>query len=163
MEEKIIWSEIGYKNGEHYSFAQKFQYNDGGRSEYFKAEKVRDCVTRSIAITTGKDYKEVYNTLNLLAERERTGKRKRKTSNSRNGVFRVTYEKYLKSIGWKWVPTMFIGQGCKVHLRADELPNGRLIVRTSKHLTAMIDGVIHDTYDCSRGGTRCVYGYFIKE
>jgi hypothetical protein len=26
--------------------------------------------------------------------------------------------------------------------------------------TAVIDGVIYDTPDCSRGGTRCVYGYF---
>ena len=161
--EETVWSETGCKNGKDYSFAQKFQYNDGGRGDYFKADKVRDCVTRSIAIATDKDYKEVYDALNLLAKAERIGKRKRKTSNTRDGVFRVTYEKYLKSIGWKWIPTMFIGQGCKVHLRADELPEGRLIVRTSKHLTAVIDGVIHDTFDCSRGGQRCVYGYFIKE
>jgi hypothetical protein len=26
----------------------------------------------------------------------------------------------------------------------------------------VIDGVIHDTFDPSRGGTRCVYGYWIK-
>ena len=37
-----------------------FQYNDGGRSRYFKAQKVGDCVTRAFAIATGKDYKEVY-------------------------------------------------------------------------------------------------------
>jgi hypothetical protein len=55
---------------------------------------------------------------------------------------------------------MFIGQGCKVHLRADELPKGRLVVALSKHIVAVIDGVIHDTDDPSRGGTRCVYGYF---
>jgi hypothetical protein len=24
----------------------------------------------------------------------------------------------------------------------------------------VIDGVIHDTHDCSRNGTRCVYGYY---
>ena len=57
---------------------------------------------------------------------------------------------------------MAIGQGCKVHLRADELPTGRLIVAVSKHITAVIDGVIHDTHDCSRSGTRCVYGYFTE-
>jgi hypothetical protein len=55
---------------------------------------------------------------------------------------------------------MLIGQGCKVHLRSDELPSGRLIVRVSGHITSMIDGVLHDTYDCSRNGTRCVYGYY---
>jgi len=57
----------------------------------------------------------------------------------------------------------FIGQGCKVHLRKDELPQGKLIVRVSKHITSVIDGVINDTYDCSRGATRCVYGYYIED
>jgi hypothetical protein len=55
---------------------------------------------------------------------------------------------------------MQIGSGCKVHLRDGELPTGRLVVFVSKHYTAVIDGVIHDTYDPSRAGTRCVYGYF---
>jgi hypothetical protein len=40
------------------------------------------------------------------------------------------------------------------------LPNGRLIARCSRHLVAVIDGVIHDTHDSSRDGTRCVYGYW---
>jgi len=47
---------------------------------------------------------------------------------------------------------MRIGSGCKVHLRADELPPGRLIVKVSRHLVAVIDSAIHDTYDCSRDG-----------
>ena len=57
---------------------------------------------------------------------------------------------------------MRIGTGCKVHLKSDELPIGRIIVRLSKHVCAVIDGVINDTYDCSREGTRCVYGYYKK-
>ena len=57
---------------------------------------------------------------------------------------------------------MQIGSGCQVHLRANELPTGRLIVRLSKHSVAVIDHVIHDTHDCSRRGNRCVYGYWAK-
>jgi hypothetical protein len=75
-------------------------------------------------------------------------------------MWKVVYRPYLESLGWRWVPTMGIGQGCKVHLRAEELPPGRLIVKLSKHLVAVIDGVIHDTYDPTRRGTRCVYGFF---
>jgi len=31
-------------------------------------------------------------------------------------------------------------------------------------MAAVIDGVLHDAYDCSREGTRCVYGYYkLKE
>jgi hypothetical protein len=58
---------------------------------------------------------------------------------------------------------MGIGTGCKVHLNADELPKGRLIVSVSKHYTALIDGVINDLYNPDRGGKRCVYGYWVKQ
>lgn len=139
-----------------------FNYNDGGRNDAGYRGTTGDCVTRSISIVTGKPYKEVYDALNQLSESERTGKRKKTKSNSRTGVYRVTYEKYLKSLGYTWTPTMKIGSGCKVHLSSNELPDGRLIVKVSKHITAVIDGVLNDTYDCSRNGTRCVYGYFKK-
>lgn len=137
-------------------------YDDGGRSKYFKAENVRDCVTRAIAIGTGKDYKEIYDLINEFAKKERTGTRKRGKSSARNGVYKNTTRRVLESLGWKWVPTMTIGSGCTVHLSADELPEGVLIVSVSRHLTCVIDGVIHDTYDCSRDETRCVYGYYVK-
>jgi hypothetical protein len=52
--------------------------------------------------------------------------------------------------------------GFKVHLREGELPSARLIVRVSKHVTAVIDGVIHDTADPGRDGWRCVYGYYYR-
>jgi hypothetical protein len=57
---------------------------------------------------------------------------------------------------------MQIGSGCNTHLKADELPSGRLVCNVSRHAVAVIDGVIHDTHDCSRGGKRCVYGYWHK-
>jgi hypothetical protein len=66
----------------------------------------------------------------------------------------------MKDLGFEWTPTMTIGSGCKVHLKADELPNGRIIANVSKHVVAVIDGVIYDTHDPSRNETRCVYGYW---
>lgn len=140
-----------------------FKFNDGGRAAAGFKGRAGDCVTRSIAIATGMSYTEIYDALNDLAKSERIGKRKKKISSARTGVYRQTSAKYILSLGWKWVPTMTIGSGCGVHLRAHELPKGALIVKVSKHLTAVIDGVIHDTHDCSRGGNRCVYGYYIKE
>ena len=138
-----------------------FVFNDGGRSEAgFKGE-TRDCVCRSIAIVTGKNYKQVYDELNELCKTEKIRKRRRRSS-SRTGIYRDTYDKYLTELGYKWTPTMRIGQGCKTHLRSDELPSGKIIVKVSKHLTAVIDGVINDIFDCSRDGSRCVYGYYTK-
>jgi hypothetical protein len=139
---------------------QPWVQDDGGRASAGFKGTAGDCVTRAIAIATGKSYCEVYDALNALAKGERTGRRKRGKSSARNGVYKPTIRRYMESIGWRWFPTMHIGQGCTVHLRADELPPGRLVVSTSKHSVAVIDGVIHDTHDPSRGGTRCVYGYF---
>ena len=75
---------------------------------------------------------------------------------------KLDIKRYLKELGWIWKPTMFIGQGCKVHLKKDELPSGILLVSCSKHITVVKNGVLHDTYECSRNGTRCVYGYWTK-
>lgn len=139
-----------------------FIQNDGGRAAAGFKGTAGDCVCRAIAIATGKPYREVYDALNALAVSERKGKRKRGKSSARTGVYKQTYHRYLESLGWKWTPTMTIGSGCKVHLRADELPPGRLIVSLSKHVAAVIDGVVHDIYEDARGGTRCVYGYFSR-
>jgi hypothetical protein len=155
----------------------EFNFNDGGRQAAGFKGTTGDCVTRAIVIVTGKPYKEVYDALNELAQpfNNRKHKRIRGSSNSRLGVHKPVYHKYLLSFGMKWTPTMLIGQGCKVHLRADELPAGKLIVRVSKHLTTVIDGVVNDTWNPARevqcteitNGVqtghveeRCVYGYY---
>ena len=140
----------------------KFNYNDGGREEAGFKGKVGDCVCRAIAIATELPYKEVYDLINKFAKSERTGKRKKGVSSARNGVYKNTIKKVMEHLGWKWIPTMFVGKGCTTHLRDGELPMGRLVVSVSRHETAVIDVVINDTYDCSRGGDRCVYGYFVK-
>ena len=137
-----------------------FVFHDGGRAAAGYKGKTGDCVTRSIAIATNEPYQEVYDALNRLARAERINKRKKRQSSSRTGVYRETYQRYLESLGWRWTSTMSIGSGCRVHLRASELPPGPLIVKVSRHLTAVIDGIVYDTHNCSRGGTRCVYGYF---
>jgi hypothetical protein len=58
---------------------------------------------------------------------------------------------------------MTIGSGTRVHVRANELPKGRLILSLSRHYAAFIDGELLDNHDSSRDGTRCVYGYWLKE
>jgi hypothetical protein len=140
----------------------KFVHNDGGRAEAGYKGVAGDCTTRAIAIATGKPYQEVYDAMNAVGKAERTRKGRPKGS-ARTGVsLKQSVHPYLSALGWTWVPTMAVGKGCKVHLRSDELPAGPLIVRVSKHMVAVIDGVINDIYDPSRGGTRCVYGYWRK-
>jgi len=131
----------------------EFVQDDGGRSDAGFKGVTGDCVVRAIAIASGKPYKEVYQAISAIVGKGRS---------PRDGAFRKEFHPYILSLGFTWVPTMKVGQGCTVHLRSDELPSGRLIVRVSKHIAAVVDGKLRDNHDSSRGGSRCVYGYYIK-
>lgn len=142
-------------------------FNDGGRAKAGFKGQTGDCVTRAIAIASGKPYEEVYNVMangNASQRASRYHGKSKKVRTARNGISvkRKWFKDYMKSIGFKWQPTMGIGTGCKVHLKADELPKGKIICSVSNHYVAVIEGVINDTWDCSRNGTRCVYGYWYK-
>lgn len=154
----------------------KWIYNDGGREAAGYRGACGDCVTRAVAIATGQPYRDVYLALAEINLEYRSRKRKSfQKRSARNGIptRAAGFKRYMQGLGWEWVPTMGIGTGCRVHLRSDELPHGRLIVMLSKHCTAVVDGVIHDTYDPQRlavecadadkedvNGSRCVYGYW---
>ena len=147
----------------------KLEIDDGGRAAAGYKGQTGDCVVRSIAIVTRLPYQKIYNDLFKANEEFRTNSKTKLARNlkqindtPRTGTHRVVLKKYLKKLGWNWTPTMFIGQGCKVHLKKNELPSGTLIVSCSKHITVITDGILYDTYDCTRNGTRCVYGYWTK-
>jgi hypothetical protein len=147
----------------------KLEVDDGGRAAAGYKGQAGDCVVRSIAIVTGMPYQKVYDDLYDANEVFRTTSKtklarslKQKNDSPRSGTHRVVLKKYLVQLGFKWTPTMFVGQGCKVHLKKEELPSGTLLVSCSKHITAVKDGILHDTHDCTRNGTRCVYGYWSK-
>lgn len=156
----------------------KLIINDGGRAAAGFKGKTGDCGCRALAIATGKPYQEVYDMLIGYAAKERTALDKtyrvidangvhtvtvkgRAQSHPRTGIRRDTFRKVVKDLGGVWRPMMTIGSGCTVHLRASELPaKGRHILSLSGHYAAWVDGELHDTYDCSRNGSRCVYGVF---
>lgn len=140
-------------------------HDDGGRTKAgFKNADAGDCVCRSIAIVTGRPYKEIYDRLADGNFSQRTTKRSKKGRRSASDgihVKRKWFRDYMADLGFEWITCMTIGSGCKVHLHPDELPKeGRYIVVVSKHYTALVDGVLYDTYDPTRDGMRCVYGYW---
>jgi len=147
-----------------------FVRNDGGRMAAGFQGEAGDCVVRAIAIAAERPYLEVYEALRHANAHYAEGCASRlakqiavRGSTPRNGNHRAVFHDYILSLGFEWVPTMSVGQGCQVHLRQHEIPTGRVIVRVSKHLSAVIDGVIHDTHNPARGGRRCVYGYYIQK
>ena len=180
----------------------EFVIDDGGRwgAGFTNKATAGDCVARAVAIASGRPYREVYERLAQGHATQRvTAKQLRGRRNHAVGALtashgiwtkRKWFRDYMAELGFTWVPTMEVGQGCKVHLDARELPTGRLVIAVSRHYTAMIDGVIHDAYDPRRDesfsfepdwgqplkpnqgrnqngvwtriGGRCVYGYWQK-
>lgn len=145
-------------------------YDDGGRAAAGFKGDAGDCVVRALAIATFTPYREVYDALSerisvwSLSSRSRAAKRWRERAKTpRNGTPNEVWKPYLLDLGWVWTPTMHIGSGTTVHLRADELPGGVVVARVSGHVCTVIDGVVHDTHDPSRDGTRAVYGYLTRE
>ena len=142
-------------------------FDDGGRGAAGYRGDAGDCVVRAFTIASGLPYRVIYDAANELGKAEHAARLrkskyagKRRLSSAREGMTKDATRQLADALGWVWTPTMFIGSGCRVHLRTDELPDGRLVAQVSKHTTAVVDGVIHDTYDPSRDGTRCVYGYW---
>lgn len=160
----------------------KVVITDGGRAAAGYSGKAGDCVARSIAIVAGLPYSVVYDRLAIGTGTQRKSKRSTPrgfTAAKGINVRRKWFKDYMTELGFVWTPTMGIGTGCKVHLADGELPMGRLVVAVSKHYTAVIDGVIHDTHDPQREaswlceyvdgkmkstkiGGRCCYGYWSK-
>jgi len=176
------------------NWRMKHIYNDGGRSAAGYSGKCGDCAVRAIAIATEQPYEQVYQAIANVNASTRGRLKSPRHRSPRNGVNvqGVAFKRYMATLDWTWMPTMGIGTGCTVHLADGELPMGRLIVRVSKHVCAVIDGVIHDTHDPSERSTiiypagtlpdqmpkgvrwlengngwayepkRCVYGYWRK-
>lgn len=154
--------------------ALAYRRDDGGRAAAGFKGRAGDCVCRAISIVSGRSYAEVYARLAAgMGGQRKTCRTSKQARSARNGVSvkRKWFRDYMAELGFEWVPTMQIGSGCKVHLLAGELPPGRLVVSLSGHYTAVVDGVIRDTYDPTRAtlttqdgittmSHRCVYGYW---
>jgi len=125
-----------------------FFYNDGGRSDAGYKGSCGDCVVRAISIALNLDYKETYLEL-ARRQKELTGKR-----SARNGVHKEVYDKFLKERGWVWHSApKFDGRKAYHH----DMPQGVVIVRMARHLAAVIDGTVHDSWNSTH---KMVYGYW---
>lgn len=144
----------------------QFIQTDGGRSAAGFKGSAGDCVARAVTLVSGRPYAEIYKALAVGTGDQRASKKSKKrgaTASRGIDTQRLWFKAYMQALGFRWVPTMAIGSGCKVHLHEAELPPGRLVVAVSRHYAAVIDRVLFDTHDCSRNGKRCVYGYWIAD
>lgn len=107
---------------------------------------VRDCVKRSLTLLTERPYEQVSKELNDL-KKETKCKKFNSNKNWKIYVQRLGWEKFYYP-SEKGKPRMNGERFCISH------PKGKFLLRMAHHLTAVIDGVIYDTWDCSQ---KCVY------
>jgi len=113
-------------------------------------KSVGDCVVRAFTITQEKDYLEVRRELNRLnREWNLDGYKKRKF-----------LKKYYKEKGYERIS---INEQGMPKLRGYEVaelyPKGTYILNMRKHLVAMIDGIIYDTWNSSNKVVYNIYKY----
>jgi hypothetical protein len=92
----------------------KWEYDDGGRKAEGYKGHTSDCATRAIAIAANLTYQDVYNMVNDVGRTERCSKRKLSRSSASTGVYKNTMHRLMKTLGWSWIPTMFVGSGCEL-------------------------------------------------
>ena len=130
----------------------KYIKDHGGREKYtrcrFNKDNTGDCVIRAIAIATGKDYREVRDALFELA-------REMWVMPSTTDC----YEAYLTSLGWERHSPLKDGNR-KVLVKDFPIKTGAVIIHTCKHLTTIVDGEIHDTWDTSGSAANSYYTCF---
>ena len=127
-----------------------YVYNDGGRADAGYKGSAGDCGARAMAIALDLYYKQAYD---VLADANKEAGRPR---SARNGINKDVYSKVLERNGWVWHSApKFVGR--KAY--ASDMPQGTVIARMAGHYACIIDGVPHDTFDCSH---KMVYGFWAK-
>lgn len=121
----------------------KYQYNDGGRSAFFDTPGNNDCVTRALAIATGLTYLEVWDGVTATGTRNPSGRVRTQCAE---------FTAFAKSLGLQFVSTMRVLKEIKFPPRAVACING--------HYVAIVDGVMHDTYNPSPAGNKHCFGYW---
>jgi len=151
-----------------------FHFNDGGRAAAGFTGSSGDCVVRAIAIATGKSYREAHNALqNGLRHQIEIERRQgleygfahqtKQKPTPLTGLTSKVYGPYLKWLGWEYVHKPPKADGKPLRLQPRLMPKGRLIVQVSRHLVAVIDGVIHDTYYSALRGRRPIQGWYFRK
>lgn len=123
---------------------------DGGRAAAgYKGDNAGDCGARALAIVTGMPYKQAYK--HLAQANKDFGFAK----SARDGIYKHVYDYALKQLGFQWCSApKFDGRKA----RASDL-DGAVIAQQAGHFVAVIDGVIHDSWDSTN---KMVYGYWMQ-
>ncbi len=130
-----------------------FVKTDGGRSDDKRRPHKGDCVIRAVALATGIAYSECYDELEDFYGKSRGG------MNIKNWIDLQHYnETNFRGFSFHWVPFKAVKGQKRMNpvTFCQQFKDGTYIARTAKHVFAVIDGVIHDSWKQRKH--RCIYG-----
>jgi len=123
-------------------------HSDAGRSSSKRPKQRNDCTVRAYAIAAGLDYDTAYDEL----------------KDAGRGASRRFDWRSFATNKFEWIPFQAV-KGLKrtcVATAHDRTGDGAWILRTAKHVVAMVDGVVYDDTDDAEEiewlENRCVYG-----
>ncbi len=127
-----------------------WRYDDGGRDAAgFPSHP--DCGIRAAALATGLTYIEAYRALEATRPLG---------WDPMAGTPQELSKQFFADRGFTWVRP----EGRGVRFRKDELPRlSPLVISMPRHLTVVVEGVILDVADPSRGGRGHVLGYWLPD
>jgi len=131
------------------TYRMKFIKDHGGRQKYFpcrfKKDNTNDCVIRAISIATDQDYMKVWRDLFRLG-----------TEAGRMPNDTTCYEPYLTSLGWVKHSPLKKGKR-KLKVKNFPIKNGAVIIHTCNHLTTILHGELHDTWNTGEYAANSYY------
>lgn len=126
----------------------KFKYTQPKTDKDIKCNL--DCMVRAVSNVVNEDYAKVHK---LMYEHGW-----RATRRKSNGKWEKQITNTLDDLGIKWERISFPAIKGQKRMTAKTLskidPNGRYIIRVSKHVSVLWEGDLLDTWDCS---DKCVY------
>tara|TARA_Y100000310_G_scaffold324033_1_gene385363 strand:- start:1094 stop:1501 length:408 start_codon:yes stop_codon:yes gene_type:complete len=128
-----------------------FVHTDAGRITSRRPRQDRDCTVRALAVVCNLGYDAAYD---LLKNRGRK---------SHNGAFFPNRAADDEAAGhifkWRAFPAVKGQRRMSPPQFCSEYPTGRFIIKTAKHVTAVIDGTVYDIQRIR--DNRCVYGCWL--
>lgn len=118
----------------------RYEYSDGGRDKAGFYGTVSDCVVRAIALTSGRDYGTVYREVLAFAPN---------MPMEGVNVWSPAFLNYMNKRGYLLIE----GPNLTQHL------NGRFVALTTNHVTAIVDDVNLDTFNCLNEPTLAYWQY----
>ena len=117
-----------------------YEFDDGGREAAGYRGSARDCAARALAIASGADYRDCYAALaEANARYEANGRR-----SARNGIDRRASDRVKKAFGFTKVK---LPKGPRPTYTEAYERYGDCMVTTTRHICAIIDGTLRDTFD----------------